>query len=37
MLADFVVLEENPFEVPANQIKDIPIVATYLGGQKIFG
>ena len=37
MLADFVVLEENPFEVPANQIKDIPILSTYLGGQKIFG
>ena len=37
MLADFVVLEENPFEVPTTQIKDIPIVATYLGGQKIFG
>lgn len=36
-LADFVVLGENPFEVPANQIKDIPIVATYLGGRKIFG
>jgi predicted amidohydrolase YtcJ len=37
MLADFVVLSENPFEVPANHIKDIAIVATYLGGQKIFG
>ena len=36
-LADFVVLGENPFEVPANQIKDIPIAATYLGGRKIFG
>jgi hypothetical protein len=31
------VLGENLFEVPANQIKDIPILSTSLGGQKIFG
>jgi predicted amidohydrolase YtcJ len=37
MLADFVVLSENPFEFPANHIKDIAIVATYLGGKKTFG
>jgi len=37
MLADFVVLGDNPFEVPTHQIKDIPILATYLGGARIFG
>lgn len=36
MLADFVVLEENPFEVDVNAIKDISVRATYLGGKKVF-
>lgn len=36
MLADFAVLEENPFEVDMNAIKDISVRATYLGGKKVF-
>ncbi len=37
MLADFVVLERNPFEVAADQLKEIRICGTYLGGRKVFG
>lgn len=37
MLADFVVLEENPFVVETDQIKNIKIRATYLGGKRVFG
>lgn len=36
MLADFVVLGENPFEVSADRIKDIPVLQTWLGGKKVF-
>ena len=36
MLADFVVLGENPFETEPAQIKDIPIVATYLEGKQVY-
>lgn len=36
MLADFVVLGSNPFEVDHNQIKDIPVLSTWLGGEKVF-
>lgn len=36
MLADFVVLGDNPFTVPAATIKDIPVCATYLGGKKVY-
>ena len=36
MLADFVVLGDNPFEVNPQTIKDIPIVATYLGGKCVY-
>jgi len=35
-LADFVVLGGNPFAVPADQIKDIPVRATYVGGKAVF-
>ena len=37
MLADFVVLGENPFTVDPSRIREIPILATYLGGQRVFG
>ena len=37
MLADFVVLSENPFEVPADTIKDIKILGTYMDGRKVYG
>lgn len=36
MLADFVVLEENPFEVEAGRLKEIKIRETFVGGEKIF-
>ncbi len=36
MLADFIVLGENPFEALPNQLKDIPILATYLGGRLVY-
>ena len=36
MLADFVVLGENPFETAPGNLKDIPIIATYLGGKQVF-
>lgn len=34
-LADFVILEKNPKRVPANTVKDIKIVETWLGGKKV--
>ncbi len=36
MLADFVVLEKNPFTVSPSAIKDITVLATYLGGEKVY-
>ena len=36
MLADFVVLGENPFEADPKNLKDIPIFATYLGSKKVY-
>ena len=36
MIADFVVLGDNPFEVDENSIKDIPVCATYLGGRQVY-
>ena len=36
MLADFVVLGENPFEIEPNRIKGIPILATYLSGKQVY-
>jgi predicted amidohydrolase YtcJ len=35
-LADFVILQKDPREVPADTIKDIVLEATYLGGQKVY-
>jgi predicted amidohydrolase YtcJ len=35
-LADFVVLEKDPRQVPPDTIKDIVIEATYLGGEKVY-
>ena len=37
MLADFVVLDEDPFRAAPDAIKDITVHATYLGGKKVFG
>ena len=36
MLADFVVLGANPFETDPAVLKDIPVLATYLGGRKVY-
>ncbi len=36
MLADFVVLGENPFEVPPEKQREIPVRETYLRGRKVF-
>lgn len=36
MLADFVVLNANPFQTPTHQLSSIGIVATYLGGHPVF-
>ena len=36
MLADFVVLGQNPFDCEENRLKDIPIQATYLSGHQVF-
>lgn len=36
MLADFVVLEANPFQTPIHQLSSIGVMATYLGGHPVF-
>lgn len=37
MVADFVILQESPFQVDPGQIKDIKVCATYLAGRKVYG
>lgn len=36
-LADFVVLDQNPFEVSPDEIHKIPVAATFLAGKAVFG
>ena len=36
MLADFVVLGENPFAAESACLKDIPVLETYMGGIQVF-
>ncbi len=36
-LADLVVLGANPLEVPHDQIRDVPVEATIIGGEVVFG
>jgi len=36
MLADFVVLGENPFAVCPSQLQAIPVLATYVGGRLVY-
>lgn len=35
-LADFVVLDRNLIEIPSDQLKDVKVVATFVGGEKIY-
>ena len=35
MLADFVILDENLFEIPEDKIKDVKVLETYLDGKKV--
>lgn len=35
-LADLVVLDQDPFEVPPAQLKDVRVVMTMLGGEVVF-
>ena len=36
MAADFVILGENPFEIPAEKLKDISILETVLAGKTVY-
>ena len=36
-LADFVVLGADPFETDPFALKDIPVVAAYVAGERVFG
>ncbi len=36
-MADFVILGENPFAVPAAHLKDIPVEATFMNGKLVYG
>lgn len=37
MVADFVVLSQNPFEVSPDRISEIQVLETFMGGNKVFG
>ena len=36
MHADFVILDENLFEIPKEKIKDVKVLETYLGGYSCY-
>ena len=36
-LADFVILQEDLFKLSPEKIKDVKVVATYVGGRKVYG
>ena len=36
MVADFVILGTNPFEIDVNTIQDIPVCETFLGGESVY-
>lgn len=36
MLADFVILGQNPFETELSALKDIPVLETWLGGNRVY-
>ena len=33
--ADFIVLDKNIFEIPANEIATVKVISTYLEGEKV--
>lgn len=35
-LADFIVIDQNPFSIPPMELKNIKVLATYLGGEQTF-
>ena len=36
-LADFIVLDRNPFEIEPDELKEVQVLKTYLGGEKVYG
>jgi predicted amidohydrolase YtcJ len=36
MIADFIVLDQNPFDVPATELHRTEVVMTYIGGEKVY-
>ncbi|HLE68867.1 MAG TPA: amidohydrolase family protein, partial [Vicinamibacteria bacterium] len=35
-LADFVMLEEDLFQIPADRIRDVRVSRTFVGGRQVF-
>lgn len=35
-LADFVILDRDPLEVPSDELKEVKVLATFVGGQAVF-
>ena len=35
-LADFVVLDRNLLDVPPDELKDVKVLATFVGGQAVY-
>jgi predicted amidohydrolase YtcJ len=36
MLADVIVVDQNPYEVPIAHVHDIKVRMTFIGGEKVF-
>jgi len=36
MFADFVVLGKDPFQTERKELRNIPVLATYLGGKQVY-
>ena len=34
--ADFVVLDQDPFQIPADKLKDVCVLRTFVGGEQVF-